>query len=260
VVRALVGSTGRGFNTRALYLKKVAELATQVFVEHDRCIVNGIILAGAAELKEHLQKHMFDVRVREKLLHTVDISYGGLAGFHQAISLCEEFLGSIRYVEESRLLSRYFDEIASGSDRIAYGTNVTLHALELSCVDTLLVWEDSKIFRHTFITPEGECIKFSSEPASNFLKSGWNLESSIPLVDWLVGLDCCDDFEDPEQFARVMEARLKGATLELVSDGSSLGKQFALGFGGRGALLRYAPPELFDDPELDDQENEDEPF
>ena len=43
------------------YLRKVAEMATSVFIENDRPNVTGLILAGSADFKNDLLKtDMFD--------------------------------------------------------------------------------------------------------------------------------------------------------------------------------------------------------
>lgn len=81
------------------YLRKVAELATQLFITNDRvtayistcnCLqpnVSGLILAGLADFKNDLQQSdLFDPRLKAVVIKTVDISYGGENGFNQAPS------------------------------------------------------------------------------------------------------------------------------------------------------------------------------
>ena len=41
---------------RLAYVKKVCEIAKQVFIENDKPIVEGIIMSGAAEFKEVISK------------------------------------------------------------------------------------------------------------------------------------------------------------------------------------------------------------
>ena len=43
---------------------------------------------------------------------TVDVSYGGEAGFNQAIELSAETLGSVKLIQEKKLIQKWFDEIA----------------------------------------------------------------------------------------------------------------------------------------------------
>ena len=42
----------------------------------------------------------------------MDVSYGGENGFNQAIELASETLGSVKLIQEKRLLQKYFDEIS----------------------------------------------------------------------------------------------------------------------------------------------------
>lgn len=42
----------------------------------------------------------------------MDVSYGGENGFNQAIELAAETLGSVKLIQEKRLLQKYFDEIS----------------------------------------------------------------------------------------------------------------------------------------------------
>ena len=42
----------------------------------------------------------------------MDVSYGGEAGFNQAIELSAETLGSVKLVQEKKLIQKWFDEIA----------------------------------------------------------------------------------------------------------------------------------------------------
>ncbi|KAJ2342199.1 Electron transfer flavoprotein alpha-subunit, partial [Coemansia sp. RSA 2618] len=63
---------------RQNYVRKVAEKATQLFITNNMPNVVGLILAGSAEFKEELEKSaIFDPRLRAKVIHLVDVAYGG---------------------------------------------------------------------------------------------------------------------------------------------------------------------------------------
>merc|ERR1719427_861322 len=75
------------------YVRKVAEVAVQLFVTNDKANVSGLILAGSADFKTELsQSDMFDQRLQAKIIKLVDVSYGGENGFNQAIELSAESL------------------------------------------------------------------------------------------------------------------------------------------------------------------------
>merc|ERR1712018_757275 len=94
------------------YVRKVAETAVKCFIKDDKVNVAGLILAGSADFKTNLnQSDMFDQRLAAKVLATVDISYGGENGFNQAIELAQDTLQNVKFVQEKKLLMKYFDEI-----------------------------------------------------------------------------------------------------------------------------------------------------
>ena len=77
------------------------------------------------------------------------MSYGGEIGFNQAIELSAETLGSVKLVQEKRLLQKYFDEISQDTGKYCFMVEDTLKALELGAVETLVVWENLDIDRLT---------------------------------------------------------------------------------------------------------------
>lgn len=136
------------------YVRKVAEVASQLFIIQDKPSVCGLILAGSADFKTELsQSDMFDPvssvcynfpvdsctrhfckisvyvihfvcdvssthctydfqRLQAKIIKLVDVSYGGENGFNQAIELAAESLQNVKFIQEKKLIGRYFDEIS----------------------------------------------------------------------------------------------------------------------------------------------------
>lgn len=47
-----------------------------------------------------------------KVIKVVDVSYGGENGFNQAIELAADALANVKFIQEKRLIQRYFDEIS----------------------------------------------------------------------------------------------------------------------------------------------------
>merc|ERR1712008_433596 len=132
------------------YVRKVAETATQMFISHDKVNVQGIVLAGSADFKNDLaQSDIFDQRLVAKVLKTVDVSYGGENGFNQAIELSSETLQNVKFVQEKKLISKYFEEISQDTGKFCFGIKVTLQALEMGAVQTLIVFENEPTMRVT---------------------------------------------------------------------------------------------------------------
>jgi peptide chain release factor subunit 1 len=215
------------------YVRKVAETAVQFFITNDKCNCTGLVLAGSADFKTELsQSDMFDGRLQAKILKIVDVSYGGENGFNQAIELAGETLSNVKFVQEKKLIQRYFDEIAKDTGKYCFGVEDTLKGLDAGAVDTLIVFENLDVMRYTLKNEEGEERIVHATPREEELKkdlfkdpdTGADLEivERKPLLEWLA-----DNYQG------------FGATLEFVTDKSQEGSQFFKGFGGIGGILRY---------------------
>ncbi|CAM4617735.1 unnamed protein product [Leuciscus chuanchicus] len=238
------------------YVRKVAETAVQLFVSNDKVNVAGMVLAGSADFKTELsQSDMFDPRLQAKVLKLVDISYGGENGFNQAIELSAEVLSNVKFIQEKKLIGRYFDEISQDTGKYCFGVEDTLKALEMGAVEILIVYENLETMRYVlrlhgaevtdsendekviYLTPEQEKDK------SHFIDKETGQEHELievmPLLEWFAN-----------------SYKKFGATLEIVTDKSQEGSQFVKGFGGIGGILRYR----VDFQGLDYQGEEDEIF
>lgn len=238
------------------YVRKVAEVAVQLFISNDKPNIAGLVLAGSADFKTELsQSDMFDPRLQGKIIKIVDVSYGGENGFNQAIELSSDSLANVKFIQEKKLIGRYFDEISQDTGKYCFGVDDTLKALEMGAVDILIVWENLDVTRYVlknhatdvenilFLRPEQEKDK------THFIDkdTGVELELSeqMPLLEWFAN--------NYKNF---------GATLEIITDKSQEGAQFVRGFGGIGGILRYQIDfqvlsgqvfdELDDDFDLDD--------
>lgn len=80
---------------------------------------------------------MFDPRLKEKIIKVVDVSYGGDNGFNQAIEMCAEALQDVKFIQEKKLISKYFEEIAQDTGKICYGVKDTLYALSMGKLNFL---------------------------------------------------------------------------------------------------------------------------
>ena len=83
-----------------------------------------------------------------KIIKVVDVSYGGENGFNQAIELASDSLANVKFIQEKKLIGRYFDEISQDTQKYCFGVDDTLRALEMGAVDTLIVWENLMVTRY----------------------------------------------------------------------------------------------------------------
>ncbi|KAH9915768.1 peptide chain release factor eRF/aRF subunit 1 [Epithele typhae] len=215
------------------YVRKVAELAVQHYITNDKVNVTGIVLAGSADFKTELgQSDMFDPRLGAKVIKVVDVSYGGENGFNQAIELAAEALSNVKFVQEKKLIQKYFDEISQDTGKYCFGIEDTLKALELGSVETLIVWENLDITRYLLRNAAGEEIVVFANKEQE--------KDRERFMDKSTGLEM-EKTEDPQSLLEWFAEKYKdfGANLEFVTNRSQEGAQFVKGFGGIGGLLRY---------------------
>lgn len=215
------------------YVRKVAEEATKLFITENQCNVRGLVLAGSADFKTDLmQSDLFDPRLVKQVIKIVDVSYGMDPGFNQAIELSAESLANVKLVQEKKLLQKYFDEISQDTGKYCFMVVDTLKALEMSSVETIIVWENLQVNRlqvKNTSTGEEKILHLTPEQEQNDTYfhdpvTGVQLEvvERLTLVEWLAN-----------------NYKSFGANLEFVTDRSQEGSQFCKGFGGIGGLLRW---------------------
>jgi peptide chain release factor subunit 1 len=228
------------------YLRKVAESCSQVFITNDRPNVKGLILAGSAEFKNDLSKSdLFDIRLQPIVLKLVDIAYGGEVGFNQAIEMTQETLKSVKFVQERKILCRFYEEIAKDTGKYVFGMKDTMEAFDNGMIETLIIHDELAYNRLSLRKTNGD--ELSTQVISNrevISNNKWknkdgeefDVLDNIPLTEWL--LDGYKKFVD---------------NLEIISDKSSEGNQFVHSFGGIGGVLRYRSEVNMD---VSDNENE----
>lgn len=181
------------------YVRKVAELAVQFFITNDKVNVGGLVLAGSADFKTELgQSDMFDQRLQVKIIKTVDVSYGGENGFNQAIELSAEVLQNVKFIQEKKLIQKYFDEISQDTGKYCFGVEDTLEGLRQGAVEVLIVWENLDIARYQLKNPStGEEIikhftKEQEKNADNFkgetpdgVKFDYEQVDKTSLLEWV---------------------------------------------------------------------------
>ena len=139
---------------RHLYIVKCCELATQHFISNDKPNVRGIVIAGSADLKFVMQQSdHFDNRLKDKIITTVDVSYGFDQGFNQAITLAQDSLSNVKFVQEKKVIGRFFQEIALDTGMITFGVEDTMKAMELGALETMMLFENIEIMRYEIKNP-----------------------------------------------------------------------------------------------------------
>lgn len=243
---------------RLVYTKKICEETTKAFITDSRPNVDGIVLAGYADFKNNvIDNSFFDQRLRPIVLKVVDISYGGDAGFVQAINMAQECFRNVRLVQEQRTIDKFYAQVNFDTGKYCSGVEHTMKNLHEKLVEGLIVFDqlDYQMVQLRLKTPPKNAnppnevrylklrdVEHSSTWTDKAGKTEYVIVDYEPLIDWIG--------ENYTQFQ---------CELNLVTDKSPQGNQFVKGFGGIGAVLK-CKTELnqlyFSDAEEDEEEGE----
>jgi len=214
------------------YIREICEGATDNFITEDLPNIKALIIAGSADIKNNMLKSdLFDSRLHQIVFKIIDISYGGENGLNQAIDLCSDDLKTVRLIQEKKVLQAFYTEIAKNSSKFVFSVKETMEALLNGYVDTIILSENININRATYQDKQGnQIIDYLNPDEIDF-----EIIEQCSLLDWLD--------ENYQQYA---------SKFEIVSDSSSEGTQFLKGFGGIGAILRFAVYDFIEENEEKD--------
>lgn len=214
---------------RRNYLRKVANLAANHFLKDNRPTVAGMVVAGEADCKDELVKsNVFSKVLRSIIVGTFTIPHGRERGFHLAIEQSAEAIGATQTLQEKQILGQFLQEIDQDTGKYCFAIKDTLQALEMGAVETLIVWEDLDVTRcvHRNLETDELYVVYEKSLKKNGDMTIGDEKNEVvekdSLVDWL-----CENF------------RRFGCKVSIVSSRTSVGTQFASGFGGIGGILRW---------------------
>lgn len=220
---------------RLIYTKRVCEEATKAFITDSKANVDGIVLAGYADFKTNVvENNIFDPRLKPIVLKVVDISYGGDAGFVQAINASQDCFKNVRLVQEQKVLDKFYTQINFDTGKFCSGVDITMKNLNEKFVETLIVYDQLE-YQIADLKPKDpskgtEIVKRYLKKSETDGKRYWidketNIEYQImdydSLIDWIT-----------ENYMNFQ------CELFFVTDKSPQGHQFVKGFGGIGALMK----------------------
>ena len=123
-------------------------------------------------------------------------------------------------------------EIAKDTGKFCFGIRDTLHALEMSAVETLIVNEELDIMRYEVKNPTT-----GDKSILNLLKEQQKDSKYFKDLESGVTLDIVEEMEFLEWLTQ--NYKQYGCNLQFVTDRSQEGMQFMKGFGGIGGILRW---------------------
>lgn len=273
-----------------LWIDMAAEQANRTFIQEDKVIVAGLIVAGKANTKNVFVEHQtLDPRLKAAVKGVYDVSYGLENGFHQAVRMSADCIENSELNAEKEILTAYYDELAKGG-KFCVSVKDTMMALEQGAVKELIIWDELKIMRNRY-TSQGSatCLARTEftytdvgaerpekirRPAgstnakdSKDHKEGKDDKSegkeSKEIKGEIKGTERATERSDVEYTLVdstllsewLMENKF-GANLHIVCNRSPEGVQFTTGLGGIGGILHY-PVDFVAADEPDDEDTAD---
>jgi len=213
------------------FYKRISEKMNNTFLPYGDKL-KGLIIAGPGITKNYfLNKGLMDHRIKKKITGQIDTGYTDESGIREAVQKSGELLKDAEITKEKAVVNDFLTAVVK-TGLATYGQKEVEEALKLGKVATLILseaieWQVFK-FRCTSCDREEEIVV--KEP--NFEESRYKcskcgsgqieLLEQVDYIDWMIE-----------------KAKNIGADTKLVSTDTSEGEQFAKGFGGIGAILRY---------------------
>lgn len=89
----------------------------------------------------------------EVVIASIDVSYGFENGLNQAITLAADALSSVKFMQEKKIIGKFFENIALDTGMIVFGVEDTMKALELGALETMMLFENIEIMRYEIKNP-----------------------------------------------------------------------------------------------------------
>lgn len=206
------------------YYKEISENVNTIF-EQNGFKIKGLIVGGPGPAKEGFVKQN-TLNYQIKILGMFDTGYTDEYGLHELLEKAQELLKEEEASKERKVIERFMQERVRNGLAV-FGFEDTKKALESRQVSTLIVNEDAEVHRVVYkSSADGrtfERIEYGNQRESKD-SAGNKLEvvSESDAIGELLDL-----------------ADAGGVETVFVSSESSYGKEFAMGYKGIGALLRY---------------------
>jgi peptide chain release factor subunit 1 len=131
------------------WYRKVGEAVNKIFSQEK---VKGIIIGGPGPTKDELLAGNFiRTDIKKKVIATKAVGYTGDFGLKELVERSEDILSQEEVSEETVIMQKFLQLLASRPNMIAYGETKVNKALEMRAVETLLVSEnlpEDMIFRY----------------------------------------------------------------------------------------------------------------
>ncbi|MGC8547519.1 MAG: peptide chain release factor aRF-1 [Candidatus Micrarchaeia archaeon] len=228
------------------YYTEIAESINDLF-EENSFKIKGLIIGGPGPAKEDFQRAS-KLNYQIHVLGVFDTGYTDETGLNELVDKASDVLKEQEASQERRTLEKFMREVSSNGLAV-YGFAATKQALLENRVSTLIISKD-----FDYYIAKRRCNKcgndielvISSKPGeseADFERRKEEIEKNEDPLQQRLHEGCGGVYETVSIKDGIEEligiADRNGADTLFVSDESSYGKEFLMGFGGIGALLRY---------------------
>ncbi len=206
------------------YYTRVSEIVNSTF-EQNQFKLKGLIVGGPGPTKENFAKSN-TLNYQIKILGVFDTGYTDETGLSDLVEKAEDLLEEQEAFRERKIIERFKQELVKGGLAI-HGYENTRKAIENNQVKTFILNDELEIHKVTYkcnaCNTVFDKIETGTQRQAKHDDNG-NLEviKEVDVIGELIEM-----------------ADKSGTETVFVSSESSYGKEFLMGFGGIGAILRY---------------------
>ena len=218
------------------YFNRVAHITREYFI--DIYPIKGLIISGPGPTKEDfINNNYLEYRLQDMIISTIDASYSGSEGIREAFAKSSEILSDFRMVEEKKIIERLFQQINNNTGLGSYGLNEVLEMLKNNIADTIIVTDDTELYR----------LEIKCKKCGNITEEIVERVKLIPRKTELKNNSCqsckSTDSESSQQdlidYIALIGSQT-GAKIEVISGKTEHGIMLA-SLGKIGAIFRYNP-------------------
>ena len=218
------------------YFNRVAHITREYFI--DIYPIKGLIISGPGPTKEDfINNNYLEYRLQDMIISTIDASYSGSEGIREAFAKSSEILSDFRMVEEKKIIEKLFQQINNNTGLGSYGLNEVLEMLKNNIADTIIVTDDTELYR----------LEIKCKKCGNITEEIVERVKLIPRKTELKNNSCqsckSTDSESSQQdlidYIALIGSQT-GAKIEVISGKTEHGIMLA-SLGKIGAILRYNP-------------------
>lgn len=218
------------------FIRRIASYCNEVFLNIDE--LKGIFIGGPGFTKnEFVKDGSLDYRLREEIINTVDLGYGGREGIRPLVLKIKDDIKNVKYIREKEIVQRFLGELARETGKAVYGEEEIRKALNYGSLEYLIFSEDLDLIN---LKIECKSCKYSETRTVK-------LEKLTKVKEEIQNTSCpkCHSslFHITKEELLIEElgelAETSGTNIEIISTNTEDGEMILHTFGGVVGILRF---------------------